>query len=123
MRLMLACELFMFVTAPLVESPNGETQPVSGTNNEAERTLHVAVRAAVRTNGFLQRHRPTPQQRLPQFLCQHVPAEGAGLVEGFDVHLEQAVLEDLPQQKFTPPLRDLPAPPRQAALISSPVHP
>ena len=39
MRLMLANELFTFVTAPPVTKPNGETQAVAGTNNEAERTL------------------------------------------------------------------------------------
>jgi hypothetical protein len=39
MRLMLAGELFTFVTAKAVEQPNGETHPVGGTNNEAERTL------------------------------------------------------------------------------------
>jgi transposase len=39
MRLMLAEELFTFVTAKPVEQPNGATQPVGGTNNEAERTL------------------------------------------------------------------------------------
>jgi hypothetical protein len=39
MRLMLAEELFTFVTAKPVEQPNGETQTVGATNNEAERTL------------------------------------------------------------------------------------
>lgn len=39
MRLLLADELFTFVKAKAVEQPNGEVQPVSGTNNEAERTL------------------------------------------------------------------------------------
>jgi transposase len=39
MRLMIAEELFTFVTAKPVEQPNGEIQPVGGTNNEAERTL------------------------------------------------------------------------------------
>jgi transposase len=39
MRLLLAEELFTFVTAKPVEQPNGETQTVGGTNNEAERTL------------------------------------------------------------------------------------
>jgi hypothetical protein len=39
MRLMLAKELFTFVTAKPVEQPNGEIHPVAGTNNEAERTL------------------------------------------------------------------------------------
>jgi hypothetical protein len=39
MRLMLDQQLFTFVTAPAVTTPSGMTQPVSGTNNEAERTL------------------------------------------------------------------------------------
>ena len=39
MRLALAEQLFTFVTAKPVEQPNGTTQPVAGTNNEAERTL------------------------------------------------------------------------------------
>jgi transposase len=39
MRLLLAKELFTFVTAPPVEQPNGAVHPVGGTNNEAERTL------------------------------------------------------------------------------------
>jgi len=39
MRLMLAQELFTFVTAKPVEQPNGATQTVGGTNNEAERTI------------------------------------------------------------------------------------
>lgn len=45
MRLMLDRELFAFVTAPPVEQPNGETQPVGATNNEAERTLRSAATA------------------------------------------------------------------------------
>lgn len=45
MRLMLAKELFTFVTAKPVEQPNGETQPVGGTNNEAERTLRAPAQA------------------------------------------------------------------------------
>jgi transposase len=39
MRLLLAEELFTFVTAKPVMQPNGETRTVGGTNNEAERTL------------------------------------------------------------------------------------
>jgi len=39
MRLMVAKELFTFVTAKPVEQPNGEIHPVGGTNNESERTL------------------------------------------------------------------------------------
>jgi transposase len=44
-RLMLAQELFTFVTAPPVVQPNGESKPVAGTNNEAERTLRGAAQA------------------------------------------------------------------------------
>jgi hypothetical protein len=52
MRLMLAQELFTFVTAKPVEQVNGTTQAVAGTNNEAERTLRGAAQArkAGRTN-------------------------------------------------------------------------
>ena len=52
MRLLLAEELFTFVTAPPVTLPNGQTQAVSGTNNEAERTLRNPAQARVtgRTN-------------------------------------------------------------------------
>ena len=49
MRLMLAGQLFTFVTAAPVEQPNGETMQVGGTNNEAERTLRGA--AAARKTG------------------------------------------------------------------------
>jgi transposase len=44
-RLMLQQQLFTFVTAPPVTQPNGTTQPVAGTNNEAERTLRGAAQA------------------------------------------------------------------------------
>jgi hypothetical protein len=44
-RLMMANELFTFVTAKPVQQPNGSTQPVAGTNNEAERTLRNPARA------------------------------------------------------------------------------
>jgi transposase len=52
MRVMLHQELFTFVTAPPVQQPNGITKPVSGTNNEAERTLRdaAAARKTGRTN-------------------------------------------------------------------------
>jgi transposase len=51
-RVMMHQELFTFVTAPPVQQPNGTTKPVSGTNNEAERTLRGAAqaRATGRTN-------------------------------------------------------------------------
>jgi transposase len=45
MRLMLDRQLFQFVTAEPVTQPNGVTQPVSGTNNEAERTLRSPAQA------------------------------------------------------------------------------
>jgi transposase len=45
MRVLLEEQLFTFVTAAPVEKPNGETMVVSGTNNEAERTLRSAAQA------------------------------------------------------------------------------
>jgi transposase len=45
MRLMLAKELFSFVTTPAAEQPNTESLPAGGTNNEAERTLRGAAQA------------------------------------------------------------------------------
>jgi len=48
-RLMIKQELFQFVTAASVPQPNGESNPVGGTNNEAERTLRGAAQA--RTTG------------------------------------------------------------------------
>ena len=45
MRLMLAQQLFTFVTAKSVEQLNGESKAVDGTNNEAERTLRSAAEA------------------------------------------------------------------------------
>jgi transposase len=45
MRLMLAQQLFTFVTAEPAQQPNGASQPVAGTNNEAERTLRGAAQA------------------------------------------------------------------------------
>jgi transposase len=45
MRLLLADQLFTFVTAAPVEKPNGESMAVPGTNNEAERTLRSPAQA------------------------------------------------------------------------------
>jgi hypothetical protein len=45
MRAMLPEQLFTFVTAEPVEKPNGEMLVVSGTNNEAERTLRSPAQA------------------------------------------------------------------------------
>ena len=45
LKLMLAEQLFVFVTAAAVQTPAGETLPVPGTNNEAERTLRGPAQA------------------------------------------------------------------------------
>jgi hypothetical protein len=45
MRLMLAQELFPFVTTEPVKQPNQQTQTVGATNNEAERTLRSPAQA------------------------------------------------------------------------------
>jgi hypothetical protein len=45
MRLLLADQLFTFVTAGTIEQPNGETMVVPGTNNESERTLRSPAQA------------------------------------------------------------------------------
>jgi len=45
MRLMLDKQLFTFVTADPARQPNGVSQPVAGTNNEAERTLRNPAEA------------------------------------------------------------------------------
>jgi transposase len=52
MRLMLDKQLFTFVTAEPATQPNGTSQPVAGTNNEAERTLRnpAAARDTGRAN-------------------------------------------------------------------------
>ena len=52
MRLMLAQQLFTFVTAAAVETPRGETRSVPGTNNEAEQGLRnpATARDTGRTN-------------------------------------------------------------------------
>ena len=54
-RLMLAQELFTFVTGQPVAQPNGASQPVAGTNNEVERTLRgpAGARDTGRTNKTL----------------------------------------------------------------------
>lgn len=44
-RLMMAGQLFAFVTAAPVTQPNGTTAPVPGTNNEAERSLRNTAQA------------------------------------------------------------------------------
>src|SRR3954451_19656622 len=55
MRLLPRQDLLTFVTAKPIEQPDGTTQPVDGTNNEAERTLRGAAQARLtgRTNKTL----------------------------------------------------------------------
>jgi transposase len=55
MRLMIAQQLFVFVTVKPAQQPNGETLPVGATNNEAERTLRkpAEARKTGRTNKTL----------------------------------------------------------------------
>jgi transposase len=55
MRMMMDQQLFTFVTAKEATQPNGKSQPVAGTNNEAERTLRGAAtaRKTGRTNKTL----------------------------------------------------------------------
>jgi transposase len=55
MRLMLNKQLFTFVTTASATQPNGKCEPVSGTNNEAERTLRnpAEARKTGRTNKTL----------------------------------------------------------------------
>ena len=45
MRLAIDQQLFVFVTATAAAQPNGKQEPVSGTNNEAERTLRGVAEA------------------------------------------------------------------------------
>jgi hypothetical protein len=45
LRLMMNQALFTFVMTPPVQQPNGISKPVSGTNNEAERTLRSPAQA------------------------------------------------------------------------------
>jgi transposase len=76
MRVMLAEQLFTFVTAEPVEKPNGETLVVSGTNNEAERTLRSPAQArdTGRTNKTVSgARRQTVIVSVLESLRQHLP--------------------------------------------------
>jgi hypothetical protein len=76
MRVMLAKQLFTFVTAEPVEKPNGEMLVVSGTNNEAERTLRSPAQArdTGRTNKTAAgARRQTVIVSVLESLRQHLP--------------------------------------------------
>ena len=75
-RLTLAEQLFTFVTAPPVVQPNGVSQPVAGTNNEAERTLRpvAEARKTGRTSKtFAGARRQTILTSVLQSLRQYLP--------------------------------------------------
>ncbi len=76
MRLMLDRQLFTFVTAAPVTTPHGQTLPVAGTNNEAERTLRspAEARTTRRTNKTLRgARRRTVIVSVLESLRQYLP--------------------------------------------------
>jgi transposase len=86
MRLMLAEQLFTFVTAPPVATLSGEARPVAGTNNEAERTLRGAAQArktgrtsktfaGARRQTIITSVMESLRQQLPTFTLSTVTAE------------------------------------------------
>jgi len=74
MKLMLAEQLFTFVTAAAVETPTGDVAPVAGTNNEAERTLRSPAMSA-RRQTILHSILESIRQYLPEFTLGTVVAE------------------------------------------------
>lgn len=77
LRLSLAGQLFTFVTAAAATQPNGKSGSVSGTNNEAERTLREPARAG---GGPQQQDgrggAPANDHRERAGIVASVPAEG-----------------------------------------------
>jgi hypothetical protein len=83
MRLLLAEQLFTFVTAAPVETPRGETRPVPGTNNEAEQGLGnpATARATGRTNKTVRgARRQTVICSVLESLRQYLPSFTLGSV-------------------------------------------
>jgi transposase len=92
MRLMLAQQLFTFVTAAPATQPNGATPPLGATNNEAERTLRnpATARKTGRTNKTMAGARrqtiltsvlESLRLYLPTFTLSSVLAEIDGWIE------------------------------------------
>jgi transposase len=92
MRLMLARQLFTFVTAQPAAQPNGVTPPLGATNNEAERTLRnpATARKTGRTNKTMAGARrqtiltsvlESLRLYLPTFTLSSVIAEIDGWIE------------------------------------------
>ena len=78
MRVMLAEQLFTFVTAEPVKKPNANILVVSGTNNEAERTLRSPAQAQRETgrtnNSVAGERRQTVIVSVLESLRQHLSA-------------------------------------------------
>ena len=77
MRLLLAEQLFTFVTAPAVETPRGETRSVAGTNNEAEQSLRnpAMARDTGRTSKAVRgARRQTVVSSVLESLRQYLPS-------------------------------------------------
>jgi transposase len=77
MRLLLADQLFTFVTAAPIEQPNGETMVLPGTNNESERTLRSPAQA--RSSGRTSKTVPGARRQtvivsVLESLRPHLPA-------------------------------------------------
>ena len=93
MRLMLAKQLFTFVTAAPVVTPKGESSPVAGTNNEAERTLRgpAQARKTGRTNKtFSGARRQTIIASVMESLRQQLPSFTLSTVIGEILRWERA---------------------------------
>ena len=84
--LAMAQQLFTFVTAPPITLPNGQCQPVAGTNNEAERTLRPVAEArktgrtsktpnGARRQTILTSVLQSLRQYLPKFTLETVTSE------------------------------------------------
>jgi hypothetical protein len=114
MRLMLAKQLFTFVTAATVAALNGETRPVAGTNNEAERTLRSPAQArdTGRTNKtFSGARRQTIITSVIESLRQQLPTFTLSTVIGEILRWERAgrsCFEDLiAKLKLSPPVHSI----------------
>jgi transposase len=116
MRLMCANQLFTFVTVEPATKPNGQSEPVAGTNNEAERTLRnpAGARDAGRTNKtVLGARRRTIIESvleslrlyLPTFTLTHVIAE----VQSWVDKGKSCFTKLLQKLKLTPPTASTPS--------------
>jgi transposase len=116
MRLMLAQQLFTFVTAAPASKPNGQSEPVAGTNNEAERTLRnpAEARDAGRTNKTVRGARrrtiivsvlESLRLYLPIFTLAHVIAE----VQSWADKGKSCFTKLLQKLKLTPPTASTPS--------------